>query len=78
MKKIICAVFCMAVGLMTVSCEVASLEEGQVETVDLMKSIDNVNASRQDSIPPDISPTIGDGEGPGDEVFPIKPPKKIN
>lgn len=76
MKKIICAVFCTTVGLMAISCEVASLEEGQVEKADFMKSIENVDASRQDSIPPDNSPGIGDGEGPGDGLFPIKPPKK--
>ncbi len=72
MKKIICTVLCTVIGLVAVSCEVDSLSENSLETTAFKESVDNINFNFLDSS------SIGDVEGPGDEVFPIKPPKKIN
>jgi hypothetical protein len=78
MKKIICTVLCSAVGLIAVSCEVDSFNENALKPERFTESIENASFASRDSIPSDNSTTIGEGEGPGDGVFPIKPPKKIN
>lgn len=76
MKKIICVLLCSVAGMAVVSCEVDSLSENTLENKDFKVAVENVSSNLNDSIPSNNSPGIGDDEGPGDGLFPIKPPKK--
>lgn len=76
MKKIFSFLAATAASLLVLSCTVDSLNKTSLQTNKFKRAIENLDKQKSDSIPKDSGAINSDG--PGDEVFPIKPPKKMN
>lgn len=76
MKKIIFVAFIIAYSVLATSCETESLTDASLKIQANAVLPPTLNYSHRDSVPP-VNFTPSDVyDGPGDEVFPITPPKK--
>lgn len=76
MKNFIFAAVAVACSVLFISCDAEPVLENELQSKKLECFSEKVVLPELDSIPKNYNATMGDSEGPDDEVFPITPPKK--
>lgn len=76
MKKIIFVTLAVASSLLAVSCDAESVTDANLHTKKINAAVGKTEIREQNSTHQNNNATMGDVEGPDDQLFPLTPPKK--